>query len=63
MTVSDQIPRKYGIVVLGSFGFTGTMVCTHIAANFPTNLKWAVEGALKADSEVKKRVSRSSAAR
>ncbi|KAI7785766.1 saccharopine dehydrogenase [Diaporthe eres] len=44
MTVSDQNPRKYGIVVLGSSGFIGTMVCMHIAANFPTNLKWAVAG-------------------
>lgn len=44
MADSDLVPRKYGIVVLGSSGFTGTMVCTHIAAKFPTNLKWAVAG-------------------
>ncbi|GKT93288.1 saccharopine dehydrogenase [Colletotrichum tofieldiae] len=44
MAVSDSAPRQYGIVVLGASGFTGTMVCTHIAANFPTNLKWAVAG-------------------
>ncbi|WYZ38315.1 hypothetical protein EsH8_III_000229 [Colletotrichum jinshuiense] len=36
--------KTYGIVVVGGSGFTGTMVCTHIAAQFPTNLKWAVAG-------------------
>lgn len=44
MAVSDSVARKYGIVVLGGSGFTGTMVCMHIAAKFPTNLKWAVAG-------------------
>ncbi|KAG8161387.1 hypothetical protein KVR01_008374 [Diaporthe batatas] len=44
MAVSDSGPRKYGIVVLGASGYTGTMVCTHIAAKFPTNLKWSVAG-------------------
>lgn len=44
MAVPDLAPRKYGIVVFGASGFTGTMVCTHIAAKFPTNLKWSVAG-------------------
>lgn len=44
MMVSDAAPRKYGIVILGASGYTGTMVCTHIAAKFPTNLKWSVAG-------------------
>lgn len=37
-------PRKYGIVVLGASGYTGTMVCKHIAAKFSTNLKWSIAG-------------------
>ncbi|KAJ0110292.1 saccharopine dehydrogenase [Diaporthe amygdali] len=36
--------REYGLVVLGASGLTGTMVCTHIAAKFPTNPTWAVAG-------------------
>ncbi|TEA11433.1 Saccharopine dehydrogenase-like oxidoreductase [Colletotrichum sidae] len=44
MTLPESATRKYGIVVLGASGFTGTMVCTHIAAKFPTNLGWAVAG-------------------
>lgn len=44
MAVSDSTPRKYGIVVLGASGYTGTLVCTHIAAKFSTNLKWSVAG-------------------
>lgn len=44
MAVSDPSSRKYGIVVLGASGYTGTMVCMHIAAKFPTNLKWSVAG-------------------
>ncbi|KAK2773095.1 saccharopine dehydrogenase [Colletotrichum kahawae] len=44
MAVLNPAPRKYDVVVLGASGFTGTMVCTHIAAHFPTNLKWSVAG-------------------
>ncbi|KAL1866679.1 hypothetical protein Daus18300_006623 [Diaporthe australafricana] len=44
MAVSDSAHRKYGIIVLGGSGFTGTMVCTHMAAKFPTNLRWAIAG-------------------
>lgn len=44
MASSDPAPRKYGIVVLGASGYTGTMVCMHIAAKFPTNLRWSVAG-------------------
>lgn len=44
MADSGLAPRKYGIVVLGASGYTGTMVCMHIAAKFPTNLKWSVAG-------------------
>lgn len=44
MADSDLAHRKYGIVVLGASGYTGTMVCMHIAARFPTNLKWSVAG-------------------
>lgn len=44
MAVSNSAPRKYGIVVLGGSGFTGTMVCEHIAGKFPTNLRWAIAG-------------------
>ncbi|KAH6968160.1 Saccharopine dehydrogenase-domain-containing protein [Fusarium avenaceum] len=42
MAVPDTSPRSYGIVVLGASGFTGTKVCTHIAAKFPPDLKWAI---------------------
>lgn len=44
MASSESTTRKYGLVVLGASGYTGTMVCTHIAATFATNLKWAVAG-------------------
>lgn len=44
MAVSDPASRKYGIVVLGASGYTGTMVCQHIGAKFSTNLKWSVAG-------------------
>jgi short subunit dehydrogenase-like uncharacterized protein len=44
MATTKSPSRPNGIVVLGASGFTGTMICTHIAANFPTNLKWAIVG-------------------
>ncbi|KAI6785089.1 saccharopine dehydrogenase [Emericellopsis cladophorae] len=40
----DKGARPYGIIVLGATGFTGTMVCEHIAAKMPTNLEWAIAG-------------------
>ncbi|KAL2756322.1 hypothetical protein ACRALDRAFT_1076432 [Sodiomyces alcalophilus JCM 7366] len=44
---ADSAPRKYGIVVVGGSGYTGTLICKHIAAKFPTDLKWAVAGRSK----------------
>ncbi|KAI1808963.1 Saccharopine dehydrogenase-domain-containing protein [Daldinia bambusicola] len=36
--------RKYDILLLGASGYTGILTAQHIAANFPTNLKWAISG-------------------
>jgi short subunit dehydrogenase-like uncharacterized protein len=36
--------RQYGIVVMGGSGYTGTLICAHIAARFPTNLQWSIAG-------------------
>ncbi|KAJ4094493.1 hypothetical protein NW769_012157 [Fusarium oxysporum] len=44
MAIPGSAPRKYDIVVLGGSGFTGTKVCTHIAAKLPKDLKWAIAG-------------------
>ncbi|KAM0339119.1 hypothetical protein ACHAPU_011072 [Fusarium lateritium] len=44
MVIPSSAPRKYGIVVLGGSGFTGTKVCTHIAAKLPADLHWAIAG-------------------
>ncbi|KAK2049469.1 hypothetical protein LZ31DRAFT_514377 [Colletotrichum somersetense] len=40
----DSSSRKYGIVVLGGSGYTGRLVCSRIAATFPTDFKWAIAG-------------------
>ncbi|KAK2033223.1 hypothetical protein LX32DRAFT_706581 [Colletotrichum zoysiae] len=40
----DSSSRKYGIVVLGASGYTGRLVCSRIAATFPTDFKWAIAG-------------------
>uniref|UniRef100_A0A8H7K304 Saccharopine dehydrogenase NADP binding domain-containing protein n=1 Tax=Bionectria ochroleuca TaxID=29856 RepID=A0A8H7K304_BIOOC len=44
MPAIDLGGRKYGIVVVGATGFTGTLISTYIAANLPTDLKWAITG-------------------
>ncbi|KAI0142981.1 Saccharopine dehydrogenase-domain-containing protein [Xylariaceae sp. FL1272] len=36
--------RKYDILVIGATGYTGGLVAEHIAANLPTDLKWAIAG-------------------
>lgn len=37
-------PRQYDIVVFGATGYTGKLTAEHIAANLPTDLKWAIAG-------------------
>lgn len=34
--------RKYDILLIGASGYTGLLTADHIAANLPTNLKWAI---------------------
>lgn len=36
--------RKYDIVLFGATGYTSQYTAEHIAANFPTNLSWALAG-------------------
>ncbi|SPO01015.1 uncharacterized protein DNG_03763 [Cephalotrichum gorgonifer] len=36
--------RQYDLVVWGATGYTGKRVAQHIAAHFPTDLKWALAG-------------------
>ncbi|KAK1569737.1 Saccharopine dehydrogenase-domain-containing protein [Colletotrichum navitas] len=43
-TTDDSASRKYGVVVVGGSGYTGRLVCSHIAATFPTDLRWAIAG-------------------
>jgi len=35
---------EFDLVVLGATGFTGSLVCEHIAAHYPGRFKWAVAG-------------------
>lgn len=36
--------RQYDVVVFGATGYTGLMTAEHIAAHFPTDIRWAVAG-------------------
>ncbi|KAI0127572.1 Saccharopine dehydrogenase-domain-containing protein [Xylariales sp. AK1849] len=36
--------RQYDVVVFGATGYTGLMTAEHIAAQFPTDCRWAVAG-------------------
>ncbi|KAH9908270.1 Saccharopine dehydrogenase-domain-containing protein [Xylariomycetidae sp. FL2044] len=36
--------RKYGILLMGATGYTGILIAEHIAANLPTDLRWAISG-------------------
>ncbi|KXJ94679.1 saccharopine dehydrogenase [Microdochium bolleyi] len=36
--------RQYDVVVFGATGYTGLFTAEHIAAELPTNLRWAVAG-------------------
>lgn len=36
--------RKYGILLLGATGYTGSLTAEHIARNLPTDLEWAIAG-------------------
>ncbi|KAI9148476.1 LOW QUALITY PROTEIN: Lipid droplet localized protein [Paramyrothecium foliicola] len=44
MAPPNATPGKYDLVIIGGSGFTGTIICMHIAARFPTNLKWSIAG-------------------
>ncbi|KAH6661305.1 Saccharopine dehydrogenase-domain-containing protein [Truncatella angustata] len=41
---SKQHGRQYDVVIFGATGYTGLMTAEHIAAHFPTDLRWAVAG-------------------
>ncbi|KAF3010182.1 hypothetical protein E8E14_009172 [Neopestalotiopsis sp. 37M] len=41
---TKQHGRQYDVVVFGATGYTGLMTAEHIAARFPTDIKWAVAG-------------------
>ena len=36
--------KQYDIIVWGATGFTGKLVCQHLAAHAPTDLKWGAAG-------------------
>jgi hypothetical protein len=38
----EKSSRKYDILLLGATGYTGTFTAEHIAANLPTDLRWAI---------------------
>ncbi|KAI0837133.1 Saccharopine dehydrogenase-domain-containing protein [Hypoxylon sp. FL0890] len=40
----SKLSRTYDILLLGASGYTGVLTAQHIAANLPTNLKWAIAG-------------------
>ncbi|OTA97039.1 hypothetical protein M434DRAFT_392219 [Hypoxylon sp. CO27-5] len=42
MSRLNNVPRTYDILLLGASGYTGVLTAQHIAANLPTNLKWAI---------------------
>ena len=37
-------PREYDILVWGATGFTGSLMCKHLAQHAPADLRWAVAG-------------------
>jgi short subunit dehydrogenase-like uncharacterized protein len=37
-------PRDYDIIVWGATGFTGSLMCKHLAQHAPPELRWAVAG-------------------
>lgn len=47
--------RKFDVVVLGSSGFTGRLVCEHIAKDYQGKVRWAMAGRDRAKLEQIKR--------
>ena len=42
---SRQMPaREYDLVVWGATGFTGSLMCKHLAQHAPPDLRWAIAG-------------------
>ena len=37
-------PREYDLLVWGATGFTGSLMCKHLAQHAPADLRWAVAG-------------------
>ena len=37
-------PREYDLLVWGATGFTGSLMCKHLAQHAPAELRWAVAG-------------------
>ncbi|KAI1390485.1 Saccharopine dehydrogenase-domain-containing protein [Hypoxylon trugodes] len=37
-------PRKYDTLLLGAYGYTGSLTAEYIVQHFPTGLKWAIAG-------------------
>jgi len=43
-----NVTRPYQIVVWGATGFTGKLVCEHLAKNYQSKVRWALAGRDKA---------------